>query len=58
MPVTLSHNLKFIANNSKKDCEGADAWGIFEPDKRLGNVKLWLVGNEVEGYSILLPEDY
>lgn len=29
-----------------------------EPDARMGNEKFWLVPNEVEGYSILLPSEY
>jgi len=57
-PATISNNLKFIAENSKKDREGADAWGIFEADKRLGNEKLWLVNNELDGYTLMLPGDY
>lgn len=54
----IKNRLQFIAGNSTKDREGADAWGIFEPDARLGNAKLWLVNNEVEGYTLMLPSEY
>ena len=56
--VTAKNNLQFIADNSRFDGEGFDAWGIFEPDARLGNEKFWLVPNEVGGYTLLLPSEY
>jgi hypothetical protein len=56
--TVAANHLQFIANKCKKDREGADAWGIFEPDARLGNEKFWLVGNETGGYTLLLPEEY
>jgi hypothetical protein len=56
--LVVKKNLEYIAENCKKDREGADAWGIFEPDARLGNTKLWLVYNEVGGYTVMKPEEY
>lgn len=56
--TVAKNHIRFIAENSKKDSDGADAWGIFEPDPRLGNEKMWLVNNEVGGYTILLPSEY
>lgn len=57
-PEAAKHNLQLIAANSTFDGDGADAWGIFQPHAKLGNEKLWLVPNEVEGYSMLLPAEY
>jgi hypothetical protein len=58
-PVTARNNLKFVADHSEIDDEGSgDPWGIFRPDPRLGNKKLWLVPNEVHGYTLMRPEDY
>ena len=57
-PATVKNNLEFIARNSTFDGEGFDAWGIFQPDARIGNEKLWLVPNEVGGYTLLLPDEY
>ena len=57
-PVTIKHQLKYITENCRKDREDSDAWGIFEADKRLGNQKLWLIPNEVNGYTIILPNEY
>lgn len=50
--------LMFISLNSNKDRENSTAWGIFAPHKDFGNVKFWLVGNEVEGYTLMLPSEY
>lgn len=52
------NRLLFISGNSIKDEEGEDAWGIFEPQQQLGNEKLWLVGNELNGYTLMLPSEY
>jgi hypothetical protein len=52
------NRLRFIAGNSVKDREGEDAWGIFAANPLLGNEKLWLVGNELGGYSVILPSEY
>lgn len=57
-PATIKNNLEFIVSNCTLDGEGVDAWGIFQPDARLGNEKLWLVPNEVSGYTLMLPEEY
>lgn len=57
-PATIKNNLEFIAVKSSFDGDGADAWGVFEPDARFGNEKFWLVPNEVEGYTLLLPDEY
>ncbi|MGC2239098.1 MAG: hypothetical protein WA584_23285 [Pyrinomonadaceae bacterium] len=54
----VKNHLQFIAENCRKDRKGADAWGIFEPDARHGNVNLWLVPNETGGCTLMLPEDY
>ena len=54
----IKADLQFIADNSAKDREDADAWGIFEPHERFDNEKLWLVANEVEGYSLMMPNEY
>jgi len=56
--ATAKNNLQYIADNSRLDGEDADAWGIFEPDAHFGNEKLWLVGNEVQGYTLMLPSEY
>ena len=56
--LVVRNHLQFIAENCEKDREGADAWGIFAPDARLGNEKLWLVGNETGGYTLMLPSEY
>ena len=55
---TIANNLKFIAENSKFDGVGDDAWGIFAPDARLGNERFWLIPNELDGYTLMLPEEY
>ncbi len=52
------NRLQFISGNSKKDREGDDAWGIFEADPLLGDEKLWLVGNELGGMTLMLPSEY
>lgn len=52
------NRLRFIAGNSVKDREGDDAWGIFAPNPQLGNQKLWLVGNELGAYTLMLPSEY
>lgn len=57
-PATIKTDLELIARNSTFDGSGADAWGIFQPDARLGNEKLWLVPNEVGGYTLLTPDEY
>ena len=54
----VSEDLQFIAANCTFDGDGADAWGIFQPVARLGNEKLWLIPNEVDGYTLTLPEEY
>jgi len=54
----LKNRLQFISGNSKKDREDSDAWGIFEAHPHLGNAKFWLVGNEIGGYSLMLPSEY
>lgn len=56
--ATAKNNLQFIADRAAQDGEGFDAWGIFEPEARLGNEKLWLVCNELGGYTLMLPADY
>lgn len=56
--LVVKNHLQFIADHAEKDREGADAWGIFAPDARLGNEKLWLVNNEVGGYTLMLPSEY
>jgi hypothetical protein len=57
-PETAKTDLQSIAANSDYDGSGADAWGIYQPDARHGNEKFWLVPNEVDGYTLLLPEEY
>lgn len=57
-PAAAKTDLQFIADNSEKDRDGADAWGIFQPRDDFGNEKLWLVGNEIDGYTLMLPSDY
>lgn len=54
----IKNRLRFIAGNSTKDRQGSDAWGTFEPHAQLGGEKLWLVGNEIGGYTLMLPEEY
>lgn len=56
--ATVKNNLQFIADNCTFDGSGADAWGIFQPDARLGNEKLWLVPNETSGITLMLPSEY
>ena len=56
--ATAKNNLQFISDNCAFDGDGADAWGIFQPDARLGNEKLWLIPNEIGGITLMLPEDY
>lgn len=56
--VVVKCHLEYIARNSEKDREGADAWGIFQPDRKMGDVKLWLVCNEIDGYTLMLPSEY
>lgn len=56
--AAAEHNLQFIADNSAKDREGKDAWGIFEPNPKFGNEKFWLVTNEIGGYTLMLPSEY
>lgn len=51
---TISNHLKFISENSKPDA----GWGIFAPDERLSNERFWLVDNELEGFTLMLPEEY
>ena len=53
----LKQNLEYISVNCRKDREGADAWGIFEPNAVIGKA-LWLVLNEVGGYTVMLPSEY
>lgn len=57
-PATIKNNLQFIVDNCTFDGEGADAWGIFQADSRLGNEKLWLIPNETGGITVMLPSDY
>lgn len=57
-PATAKNNLQFIADNCIFDGESSDAWGIFESDARLGNENFWLVPNEVDGYTLMLPSEY
>lgn len=52
--ATAKNNLQFIASG----CAFDNDWGIFQPDKRLGNEKFWLVPNEIGGVTIMLPSDY
>ena len=56
--ATAKNNLQFIADNASFDGKGETAWGIFEPDARLGNEKFWLIPNEVGGYTLMLPSEY
>ncbi len=51
---TAKNNLQFIADNCKLD----DGWGIFQPDSRFGNEKFWLIPNEINGITIMLPSEY
>jgi hypothetical protein len=51
-------NLEFVSINSEKDRPGPDAWGIFQPRETFRNVKFWLVGNEISGYTLMLPSEY
>lgn len=55
---TAKTDLQFVADNSEKDREGAGAWGIYKPKQDFRNVKFWLVGNEVGGYTLMLPSEY
>lgn len=57
-PATAKNNLQFIADKSTFDGDGADSWGIFEANPKLGNEKFWLVPNEVGGYTLMLPDEY
>lgn len=54
----IKNRLRYIAENSTKDREGSDAWGTFEADSRFGNQKLWLVLNEHDLYTLMLPSEY
>lgn len=54
---TAAADLLFVSLNAKKDREGETAWGIFEPCEKFPK-KLWLVNNEVGGYTLMLPEEY
>lgn len=56
--ATTKNHLQFISDNSRPDGEDEDAWGIFEPHEKFGNEKLWLVSNEIKGYTLMLPEEY
>jgi hypothetical protein len=51
-------NLEFIAENSVKDREGETAWGIFPGSEWFENEKLWLVSNEIEGFTLMKPDEY
>jgi hypothetical protein len=53
----LKQNLEYIAANCRKDREGADAWGIFEPNAVIKKA-LWLVLNELGSYTLMLPSEY
>lgn len=57
-PAAAKNNLEFVASHSTFDGAGADAWGIFEANPKLGNEKFWLVPNEVGGYTLMLPDEY
>lgn len=57
-PETFRHHLHFIAINSDYDGDGADAWGVFQINDRFENERFWLVPNEVEGYTLMLPSEY
>ena len=54
----LRETLQFIAVNCTFDGEGFDAWGIFQNQFSFGGEKLWLVSNEVDGYTLMLPSEY
>jgi type I site-specific restriction endonuclease len=56
--ATAKNNLQFIADNSVKDSEGAEAWGVFEGNPKLCDERLWLVTNEIGGYTLMLPSEY
>ena len=59
LDISIQKNrLRFIAGNSTKDREGEDAWGIFAANPLLGNSKMWLVGNELGGMTLMLPSEY
>ena len=51
--ITLQH----VAEHAEKDRE-EDAWGIFQSDIRFGGENLWLIPNEMDGYTLLLPSEY
>jgi hypothetical protein len=48
--------LQHISTNAKYDGTGEDAWGIVKI-RRLKE-KLWLIPNEHNGYTLMLPSDY
>ncbi|HEX8565425.1 MAG TPA: hypothetical protein VF648_07110 [Pyrinomonadaceae bacterium] len=50
--------LEQIVLLSRFDGSGEDAWGICENEKVAGGIKLWLIPNEINGYSALLPDEY
>ncbi|MDQ4119843.1 MAG: hypothetical protein M3209_00065 [Acidobacteriota bacterium] len=50
--------LKSIAFYSWLDGSGVDAWGIYENDCLADGGKLWLIPNEVNGYSLMQPSEY
>ena len=50
--------LEQIVSFSRFDGEGADAWGICNSALIAGGEKLWLIPNEVNGYTLMLPDEY
>jgi hypothetical protein len=53
----IKQNLEYISANCRKDREGADAWGIFEPNAVI-DCALWLVVNELGSYTLMKPSEY
>lgn len=55
---SAKETLSMIAVNAKFDGNDEEAWGIFQMKKMFGGEKLWLVPNEVNCYTLMLPDDY
>jgi hypothetical protein len=50
--------LSAVSGLSLYDGEGEDAWGVCQTAQIASGKRLWLIPNELDGYTLMLPEEY